>query len=241
MTKESLNLITHSKLIVAETFYSLQGEGPTSGTPAVFLRLGGCNLLCQGKGWTCDSIEVWKHGTATPFRLVLAPALLKRLKDGAHLIITGGEPLLHQEAIVHFIYYLQVSQGLSPTVEIETNGTIMPLPALANMVDRWNVSFKLSTSGEKYSRRVNEVALREFNRMRKTTFKIVISCESDVLELVNDFGEIIDLNKVMLMPAGETQEKLNAIRRIVVELARDMGFKYTDRLHIQAWNQKTGV
>ena len=61
-------------LTVSETFYSLQGEGPTAGTPAVFLRLKGCNLTCgglntvktkqldNGATWRCDTTEVWLKG-----------------------------------------------------------------------------------------------------------------------------------------------------------------------------------
>ena len=53
-------------LLVSEVFYSLQGEGSTMGIPAVFLRLSGCNLLCDG-AWRCDTIEVWQKGHKTEF------------------------------------------------------------------------------------------------------------------------------------------------------------------------------
>ncbi len=36
------------KLAVSEVFYSIQGEGITTGVPSVFVRLGGCNLMCGG-------------------------------------------------------------------------------------------------------------------------------------------------------------------------------------------------
>lgn len=41
------------KILIKEIFYSIQGEGPHSGRPAIFIRLGGCNLQCGGAGWTC--------------------------------------------------------------------------------------------------------------------------------------------------------------------------------------------
>ena len=61
-----------SNLVVSEKFYSIQGEGISTGVPAVFLRLAGCNILCKGKGWICDSIEVWKKGVKTEFKDVLS-------------------------------------------------------------------------------------------------------------------------------------------------------------------------
>jgi 7-carboxy-7-deazaguanine synthase len=88
---------TQTTLPIAEDFYSVQCEGITTGKPAYFIRLKGCNLTCgaspafikqiqsQGKGnidsgsfvgdlhqedkasWTCDSIPVWLFGEAQPF------------------------------------------------------------------------------------------------------------------------------------------------------------------------------
>lgn len=65
-------------LNVSEKFLSIQGEGRTTGIPAIFLRLSGCNLLCKSSNWICDSIEVWRKGTKTSFDAVL---LMLKLKD----------------------------------------------------------------------------------------------------------------------------------------------------------------
>ncbi|MEY4571373.1 MAG: Cellulophaga phage phiSM, partial [Bacteroidota bacterium] len=78
------------RLPVSEVFYSIQGEGQTMGVPAVFLRLGGCNILCQSKHWVCDTIEVWRKSKSTAFDEILSEEFTKRIiEDGAHLIITG--------------------------------------------------------------------------------------------------------------------------------------------------------
>ena len=90
-------------LVISEKFTSIQGEGQTMGIPAIFVRLAGCNLLCKSKHWVCDSIEVWQKGTATDFDKVLTLDEVERLKDGTHLIITGGEPLLHQKKVEAYI------------------------------------------------------------------------------------------------------------------------------------------
>lgn len=228
-------------LIVSEVFYSIQGEGRYSGYPAVFLRLAGCNLFCNSASWRCDTIEVWQKGKSTHFEDVLDPYQFLTLRDGAHLVITGGEPMLHQDKIDEFLFWLYLEKSIKPFVEIETNGTIKPsTSAFAKKIGHWNVSFKLSNSGEPFEKRINEVALNWFNQQPNSDFKIVISSEGDVSELLSEHGDLFR-EKVILMPAGETQEKLNAVRPMVVEQCKILGYRYCDRLHIVTWNQKTGV
>lgn len=223
-------------LIVAETFYSLQGEGHTSGVPAVFLRLGGCNLLCS---W-CDTVEVWKRGKHVHFKDVFNTEQVNALQNGAHLIITGGEPMLHQEQIENFLNYI-FSPVFRPAIEVETNGTIMPSNYMRHTIDHWNISFKLKNSGEPWSKRVNEGVLAEMTKHMNVTFKIVIQREEDILELIQDFGDLISLKKVILMPAGATQAELAITRPIVAAIAKRMFMRYCDRLHVMIWNEKTGV
>lgn len=239
-----------NSLIVAETFYSLQCEGRAIGTPAVFLRLGGCNLLCKSETWVCDTIEVWKKGKRTPFEDVLCPEYIEYLKRGAHLVITGGEPLIHQKAILQYIEWLKKEKFIKALIEIETNGTILPCDEINHLVDFWNVSPKLSNCGEPASKRINEAALSYFSRDMsfngfgdfeyKSIFKFVIANEGDVQEILQDYG-MLDMNQVMLMPAGATREELNITRPIVVEQCKLLCLRYSERLHIVIWDKKTGV
>lgn len=231
-------------LIVSECFYSIQGEGQTMGIPAVFLRLAGCNLLCESKEWRCDTIEVWQKGKSTPFEEVLELGDRIMLKEGAHLVITGGEPLLHQEAIVDFLNWFQAAYKFMPIIEIETNGTIIPRERMLDKVDYWNVSPKLSNSGEPYEKRVNAIALNTIKQKgRDYIFKWVISREEDPLEILDeyDFLHDVKIGSFMLMPAGSTQVELERTRPITLELCKRMCWRYSERLHIVAWNKKTGV
>ena len=228
-------------LQVSEKFYSIQGEGVTMGVPAVFLRLTGCNLLCQSESWICDTIEVWRKGKRTPFADVLSEDDVDALSDGAHLVITGGEPMLHEKKIIKYLKWFEQEYKFKPYVEIETNGTIKPKEDLWLYVEQFNVSPKLSTSGETKVRRINENALKWFAQ-RNTIFKFVISTPTDVVELFTDFDIINERpSKIVLMPAGDDQDKLNKTRPMVMRLCMEQGLRYSDRLHIVAWNQKTGV
>jgi organic radical activating enzyme len=230
----------NKNLIISELFYSIQGEGQTMGFPSVFLRLAGCNILCKGKGWICDSIEVWKKGTKTPFEEVFSSDLIYRLEDGAHLVITGGEPLLHQNKIIQFLNWFKEKYTWIPIVEIETNGTIIPKQELIELVNYWNCSPKLSTSGETRKRRYNEIALKTIQAQKNSIFKFVISQKEDVVEILNEFS-ILDMKKVVLMPSGDSQKLLNGTREMVLEQCINLNLRYCDRLHIVAWNKKTGV
>lgn len=232
------------RLAVSEVFYSIQGEGQTMGVPAVFVRLGGCNLLCESKDWRCDTIEVWSKSKSKLFEQVLDAEMLKRLKRGAHLIITGGEPLIHQKRVVEFLNWFIERYGFKPIIEVETNGTIIPCQELCGMVSYWNVSPKLSSAGEQNDRkvRINDEALNEFSGMNeKTIFKFVISKREDAEEVAAEFFPYISIKQVVLMPAGATQDELGDTRETVAEIARDLGVRYSDRLHVVIWNKKTGV
>lgn len=232
------------KLPVSEVFYSIQGEGQTMGVPAVFLRLGGCNLLCESKSWLCDTIEVWRKSKATLFADVLKDEYVQKIKKGAHLVITGGEPMLHRDAVTEYLKWFAEEYAYHPIVEIETNGTITPNFFLQGNVDFWNVSPKLKSAGEQnaFEKRCNEDALNWFKeRGARTIFKFVISDDADVLEVLQDFSPHIDMRQVVFMPAGSSQSELANTRLFVAEKCRELGVRYSDRLHVVIWNLKTGV
>jgi organic radical activating enzyme len=72
-------------------------------------------------------------------------------------------------------------------------------------------------------------------------FKFVIVDEGCVLEILQDFDELIPMRKVVLMPAGANQEELAITRPLAAEAAKKFHMRYCDRLHVMIWNLKTGV
>ena len=77
-------------LPVMEQFYTIQGEGFNTGRAAYFIRLGGCDVGCV---W-CDVKESWDAG-AHP-RLAVADLVAAASQHpGRHVVVTGGEPLMH--------------------------------------------------------------------------------------------------------------------------------------------------
>lgn len=106
---------TNDAISVQEVFYTIQGEGPLAGLPAVFVRLNGCNLRC----FFCDTdFESNKNVLDVPTLV----RLIETLRGAAEwVVITGGEPLLQEigPLVVEII-----KAGLQ--VQIETAGTVWP-------------------------------------------------------------------------------------------------------------------
>lgn len=98
---------------VNEIFYSLQGEGFYTGTPAVFLRFAGCNRACP----FCDTDHhAGTHMTASE----IADACAKY--PARHLVATGGEPLLQLDSDL-----MRALKARGFYVQVETNGSL-PCP-----------------------------------------------------------------------------------------------------------------
>ena len=110
-----MNGMKTETLRVNEIFYSLQGEGWWTGTPAVFVRLAGCNLRCP----FCDT----DFSRSVPMSLDHVLAEVTRLAgECRHVVVTGGEPSLQiNEAFVRAFHEVGF------ILHLETNGT-RPLP-----------------------------------------------------------------------------------------------------------------
>lgn len=227
-------------LKVAETFYSIQGEGKYTGFPAYFLRLSDCNLLCT---W-CDTVDVWRKGKRMSNEQIIyqlgGEIFIDHLDNGVHLVITGGEPLLQQEDLKDFINDLYNLTN-KPFIEIETNGTIEPTLYIASNVDQWNVSPKLENSGMKKEHRLKPEVLKMFNLYSHTNFKFVITQLKDWNEIVDNFLPHINRDKIILMPMALGRDELAINLNIVVDIAKHENLKMCSRLHVEIWNKLTGV
>jgi organic radical activating enzyme len=100
-------------LQLAEIFYSIQGEGAFTGTPAVFVRLAGCNLSCD----FCDTDYSLKFFASVDDVV----ARVRQIGgDCPMVILTGGEPLVQRETLD----LIEALRRDGRRVHIESNGTI---------------------------------------------------------------------------------------------------------------------
>lgn len=100
---------------INEIFYSLQGEGFHSGTPAVFVRFSGCNLRCA----FCDT----QHQVGELLSLQNIVDKVNKYPVASLVVLTGGEPSL----FIDEAFVAELKQKSGKKIAIETNGT-RPLP-----------------------------------------------------------------------------------------------------------------
>ncbi len=117
---------------VNEIFYSLQGEGRFTGTPAVFVRLSGCNLACD----FCDTDHA--GGVEMTEDQILAEVLSHA---ACHVVITGGEPTLWLT-----LPLLAKLRAAGRYVQIETNGTVAVGREMLENIDWVTCSPKLAAA-----------------------------------------------------------------------------------------------
>lgn len=238
--------LSHS-LPVAETFYSLQGEGPSVGRPSVFLRLSYCNLRCPWCDTTSTWSKVWRWMTPDEITAYWSEqgwlshlGALSRT-GGAHLVVTGGEPLMWQSRLVPFLRQLRYSR--LPWVEVETNATIVPTPEFDSYVDQYNCSPKLRSTGNPTKKAYVPKALEWFAGKGKAIFKFVVTCPTDFEEIRERYIErfVIWSGRVWIMPECSTLSELLERSEWVAEACKANNYNFSSRLQLVVWRKATGV
>ena len=117
-------------LDIHSIFSTIQGEGPFTGRPAVFVRLAGCNIQCPG----CDT-EYTQDRQRLDYGSILQEIheqLAITFSNANLIVISGGEPFRQNIApLCHFLIENDFD------VQIETNGSMqipLELPQMVTVV-----------------------------------------------------------------------------------------------------------
>ncbi|MGW1306037.1 7-carboxy-7-deazaguanine synthase QueE [Streptomyces sp. NPDC002514] len=228
------------RLIVAERFGvevpTFQGEGPSCGHPALFIRLSRCNLTCT----RCDTKYTWDWSRFDPrkesTKQTVADLVAWATSSPVELVvITGGEPLLQQARLVPLVEQLLAA---GKRVEFETNGTVTPVPGLVVDGVRFNVSPKLSSFGMDEAKSVVPAALEAFVVSGRAAFKFVASSAAD-LDRISELTDTHRLAPVWVMPEG-TAEAITATTRVLADTVAARRWHFTTRLHVLAFADARG-
>ncbi len=185
--------MSDSLLMIRELYPTLQGEGPSTGVPATFVRLSGCSLRCT---W-CDSAHAFQGGDE-----LTVDAVVAQVREGGRelAVVTGGEPL--DQSAVHPLMAALVASGHK--VELETGGhkSLEAVPRGVHI----HMDLKAPSSGmERRNRWANLAQLT-----RRDLLKIVIASREDYLWVRDVIRERWETCKAPLwlspaFPEGESE------------------------------------
>lgn len=231
-----------SSLRIAEVFSSVQGEGIWAGVPSVFVRVSGCNLRCV---W-CDT----PYASWSPEGPVRAVEEIVAEVSGAgiaHVVVTGGEPMLF-DGVEPLLFGLK---DRGHTLTVETAGTVFrQLP-----VDLMSISPKLANSrpgaesgwaDRHEAARSDRGPLRRLMEEYDFQLKFVVDPDGgwgDLLEIEALLTELppVRPDRVLLMPEGRDATVLNRRMRALVPEAMARGWRLCPRMQIDLFGDTKGT
>lgn len=166
---------------------------------------------------------------------------INKLKAGAILKLTGGEPLLQGKQLLKFVEAFVERYKFLPRIDFETNATLKP-------DDRWVSEFKatfttspkLTTNGDPEEKTYKPEVLK-WHVEHRSGFKFVINTSEDIEEIwrkyiQDDKGINCPLNRVWFMPCCGSREEHIVNAPAVAEYAKAMNVNFSPRLHLLLWN-----
>lgn len=229
-----------NQLLISEVFGpTLQGEGPSMGQAAVFVRLGMCNLACSwcdtSYTWDSDAYDLKAELTLVTINAAMADVLGR---PAELVVVTGGEPLLQAGRLMPLIDGL-CAKGRR--VEIETNGTIAP-GLLEKVVSRFVVSPKLTNSKMSEQSRLRWASLEQFADGMANVFKFVATSPADLDEVEQVVTRLnLAPGRVWVMPEGRTQHAVLDGMRSLAPHVTAKGWSLSSRMHVLLWGDSRGM
>ncbi len=220
------------KLPISEIFYSIQGEGKLAGVPSVFIRLAGCSLKCN---W-CDTSYAWNTDEADNLSL---EEIIDRVNDNIennvmahaddkgcrrHIVVTGGEPLIHKNASV----LINKLREFDFHVTVETSG-----------IDYGKFECSLMSISPKIDNPQyisKPIVIRKLIRQADDyQIKFVISEQTEMKGIFEFLKKcnFIEYDKIMLMPKAKTLSSYLEIAPVIAKLCIRYGLRFCPRLQIE--------
>lgn len=203
-----------SVLYVQEIFATFQGEGPYVGWPAIFIRLGGCNLACEFCDTEFESFSSMQLGDILSEADKLS-GISSKLTHGL-VVITGGEPF--RQPIEKLCENL-VDKGYK--VQIETNGTLY-----RKLPDGVDIICSPKVSNGKYHN------IRSDLLERISALKFIISDGVSDYRQVGEVGQGEYDIPVYVQPMDEYNEEKNLKNMaLAVDIAQKNGYRLSLQTH----------
>jgi 7-carboxy-7-deazaguanine synthase len=178
------------------------------------------------------------------------------VNNEAHLVITGGEPLLGYQKLYPELIDACRARGLRD-LTFETNGSQSLYPEVNEYLfeeftrhgrdyDRltFSVSPKLPCSGESWESAIKPENIVSYQQIGHTYLKFVVASKADVVDAeraVEQYRKAGFGGPVYLMPAGGVPQVYNLNTQEVAKLAMHRGWRYSPRLQVDIWRNAWGT
>jgi 7-carboxy-7-deazaguanine synthase len=217
---------------VKEIFSTLQGEGSKAGTPAVFVRLSGCNLWSgieenrsSGKGTCSEWCDTdFAHGDKMEVNDLVSKIIQCADEGGVSrsirwlVVITGGEPILQLKKPDGILLLEALADRC--TVAVETNGTVAIGSSLAALLDHITVSPK--------PLKANPTALDHIVVRTGTDLKVTVPSPWSTDDLIR-MGEWVFKHRFVQAIDKEGESEVNMSTTIA--LASALGWRVSIQTH----------
>ena len=229
---------------ISEIFYSIQGEGELTGVPSVFVRTSGCNLRCS---WCDTPYASWSpEGPEMAIEDIVAEVDKHPTR---YVVLTGGEPMV-AKGIRDLASRLR---AMGKHITIETAATVAPEGIACDLA---SLSPKLSNSTpeagtiesawvERHEeRRLRPDIIRDWVVSYHHQLKFVITNDSQIAEIEHLLGQVgtkVIPERVQLMPEGRTVDELRHKASSLLDLCKQKGYRYCNRLHIELFGNTRGT
>ena len=205
---------------IVEKFLSIDGEGPSSGELATFIRFQGCNLRCS---W-CDTTYSWDKESTS--EVLTTEEIYNYIKENGvtNVTLTGGEPLV-QDNIDELLERLNSDDSL--IIHIETNGSVDIEPfkkrhKVSNI--SYIVDFKLPSSNMTNKMNLNNLKVVGKNDV----YKFVVGSDKD-LQIAYELISKYELTSKCLVYLSPVSGNINMEE--IVEFMKD---KKLNKVRLQA-------
>jgi len=207
---------------------AFQTSGPSAGQVAMIMQLAGCNLACPA----CEVPQTWDWSRfAQPLHsreFSVHQLVCWVLASTTRLVaISGGEPLLQQAELVPLV---RCVHDAGRWVEIETNGTCVPDPALVAVTGLFVVSPRLSRlgAGSSPAQRIHPAALASFVDSERAVFTFAVTHPSELDEIA-ELEQRFALPAIWVQPTGAAA---GARPSWLADAALERGWHLSRRLHL---------
>jgi 7-carboxy-7-deazaguanine synthase len=244
---------------VHELYPAIQAEGSRAGRPTVIVRTTGCTHRCFfGEGGWCDAWQSSIHPEKACYNFSDIIDIYEQHPQIREMMLTGGSPTMHPE-FVNKITQFCAAKSIFLTMETEGSHFVKT----DYPIDLISLSPKFSNSIPKIGMQtpqgnvVNESFIKQHNKHRlnyEAIFKLldyhkdyhykpVWGGDAQTLGEIEEFRVICNIpkEKTWLMPAGDNRETLFETYKLTMEKSIELGYNWTGRPHIIAYNKQRYV